>query len=160
MQIISVFIYNHPQFLLCHFILIYNQNLQSPFLPGQFNECIVYFNGHKLSQFMGQVPNSGHLKTVLDLSRFQAFIINMGAPRRANQPRKTLFGNGEHLPTVGTCTISSCLPWYFCTTEMRTLQHLALAPRFDRGLTVVIITFLFVFCFVIVFVCLFLLVKG
>ena len=29
------------------------------------------------------------------------------------------------------------LHWYFSTTERRTLQHMAMTPRFDRGLSVV-----------------------
>ena len=62
----------------------------------------------------------------------------MGAPPNANQPGKLLFGNGEHLASVGQHQQYKyyiiMFPWYFSTAEMRTLQHLALAPRFESGL--------------------------
>ena len=40
---------------------------------------------------------------------------------------------------VGQCcksTHTNRSHWYFCTAEKRTLQHMAMAPRFNRGLSV------------------------
>ena len=88
----------------------------------------------------------------------------MGASPRANQPGKPLFGNGEHLATVGEHKYKFKyyiirFPWCFSTAEIRTLQHLALSPQFDMGLNVVRIIFLFSF-FAIVFVCLLIYAEG
>ena len=41
-------------------------------------------------------------------------------------------------------TTNSC-HWYFSTAERRTLQHMAMASRFDRGLSVVRILFILYF---------------